>query len=262
VENDLTILLIGTTVMFLVISALILFVYLYQKRLIKQKGEKKELEELLKSEELKSTYSLLEGQDNERERIAQDLHDRMGGQLSTIKIYLDLLSNTPSSGRQNELLQKLHEATDSSIHEVRTIAHDLSSSSLTIYGLSKSIEHLCRAISDSKKLEATLFSSITTEIPKQVARDVYLILQELITNTLKHAEAQTIRIDLTAVEEELNIIYQDDGKGFELFRIENRGMGLEGLRLRIKKYRGNLNIESEKNQGSTFIIEIPLTKDE
>lgn len=261
-ENDLTILLIGTSVMFLVISALILFVYFYQKRLIKQTEEKQKLEELLKSEELKSAYALIEGQDKERKRIAQDLHDRMGGQLSTIKIYLDLLSDTSLSSKQKELLLKLHGATDTSIHETRSIAHDLNSSSLTIYGLSKAMEHLCQAINDSKQLEVSLFTSINTEIPKQIARDVYHVLQEMITNTLKHAEAKKIRVDITAVEEELNMIYQDDGKGFELSQVENKGMGLEGMKLRTQKYQGNLTIESEKNLGSTFIIEIPLIKNE
>lgn len=236
------------------VGALILFIYQYQQRITHQE---KELKKFLKSEELKSAYALLEGQDKERNRIAHDLHDRMGGQLSSVKIYLDLLNNTSLSPEQEQLLSKLHQATEYSIEEVRAIAHNLSHSSLTMYGLPKAVDYLCKAINDSKQINASVFTSINREIPKSIAKELYHIIQELITNTLRHAEATKVRIDLTSLEEEVNLIYHDDGKGFKEMT-HQEGIGLNGIRLRVEKHNGIFTIESGTGIGSTFIIEIPL----
>lgn len=255
-KNDLVILLIGTTVMFLTVGTLIIFAYFYQKKLNKKNSKNKELEDLLKREELKSAYALIEGQDIERERVAQDLHDRLGGHLSTIQIYLDLLMNTELSKEQQKHLTALNHASTTSIQEVRSIAHALSSSSLILHGLEKGIEHLCQVVNDSKRIEAKSFISIIVEIHKELAMDIYQIIQELITNTLKHANASLIRIDLTAIQGEVNLIYQDNGKGFDINQLSN-GIGLNGLKLRVEKHQGNINIETKKGEGVTFILEIP-----
>ena len=126
-DNLLVILLIGTSGMLLMMLAIIGFVYLYQKRINKKNTDFQQIQHLLKSEELKSAYALLEGHDAERQRVANDLHDRMGGQLSTIKIYLDLLQISELNEKQKDLVDKLHVSTQFSIAS-------FSSSSKVIFG--------------------------------------------------------------------------------------------------------------------------------
>ena len=162
-NGDLAILLIGTSGMLLMLIAFMAFAYRNQKQLVKKEIKVREINELLKSEELKSAYALLEGQDNERQRISNDLHDRMGGQLSTVKIYLDLLNETSLNEDQQKLLDKLLASTSHSIQEVRDIAHDLNNSTLKYYGLQKAIEHLCAAINASKKTPITYHISLNQE---------------------------------------------------------------------------------------------------
>lgn len=249
--------LIGTSVMFLVVATLVFFAYQYQRKLIKERSETQEIQELLKSEELKSAYALLEGQDKERERIAQDLHDRMGGQLSTINMYLDLLEKEQLNPKQQELVLKVKKATDSTIEEVRNTAHDLSNSTLNYYGLSKAIEHLCVVLRDSKKIAVQFHSSVQQDIPSLIARDIYNVIQELITNTIRHAEAQEIRIELTSIEDEVNLIYEDNGKGFDS-NAKKSGIGTKNIKLRVQKHNGNVVVESNERIGTSYIIEIPL----
>ncbi|MFK7787855.1 MAG: sensor histidine kinase [Crocinitomicaceae bacterium] len=259
-NGDLAILLIGTSGMLLMLIAFMTFAYRNQKQLMKKEVKVREINELLKSEELKSAYSLLEGQDNERQRISNDLHDRMGGQLSTIKIYLDLLNDTELDDEQQKLLNNILESTSTSIQEVRAIAHDLNNSTLKYYGLQKAIEHLCEAINASKKTTVSYHISINHELNGRMIRDIYHIIQELITNTLNHASASNIHIELTILKDELNLIFEDNGVGFNIDDTY-AGIGLKSIRLRVERYHGILTLDSKPNRGSSFIIEIPFTDD-
>ncbi|MDG1332300.1 MAG: ATP-binding protein [Crocinitomicaceae bacterium] len=257
-SGDLAILLIGTAGMLLMLIAFMTFAYRNQKQLMKKEVKVREINELLKSEELKSAYALLEGQDNERQRISNDLHDRMGGQLATIKIYLDLLNETQLSDDQQKLLNNILESTSSSIDEVRAIAHDLNSSTLKYYGLQKAIEHLSEAINASKKTHVTYHFSINHDLESRFMRDVYHIIQELMTNSLKHAGATKIHIELTSLKDELNLIFEDNGIGFT-HSDQHEGIGLKSIGLRVERYQGTLTIDSTPTRGSSFIVEIPIS---
>jgi len=254
--NDLTILLIGTFGMLTLIIAFIAFAYLYQKKMRAKEREKQEIESLLKDEELKSAYAILETQDQERDRIANDLHDRMGGQLSTLKIYVDLLNQEKDEKKRCELLEKMNEGLQHSIHDIRNIAHDLSSATLKHYGLKKAIEHLEEAINDSGKVEVKYHLSVHVQLENQLVRDIYLIVQELTNNALKHSKADTIRIELTAINGDVNLIFEDNGIGFS--DQKNVGLGLESIYLRVQRYEGEIQRESSPKNGTSYVIEIPL----
>lgn len=253
-NNDLAILLIGTLGMLTMIGAMIFFAYLYQKKMLRKQEEMREIEQLLKREELNSAYALLEGQENERQRIAQDLHDGIGGSLSTIKIYLDLLQFREL--QQNELVDKLQFLADELIESIRDIAHNLSHSSLTYYGLEKSIAHLCEAVAESSGIAVQNHVSIHFGLDKAVVQDLYKIVQELLNNSLKHARATVILIELTAIENEINLIYEDNGAGFNE-KSETRGIGLHNIAVRVQRHSGHLTLNTAPGKGTSFIIEIP-----
>ncbi len=255
-QSDLTIVLIGTTAMVLVVVSLFVFTFLYQRKIRRRGNELREIEKLLKAEELNAAYALLEGQDKERERVAQDLHDRLGGQLSTVQIYLDLLEKSHVTPEQEELLVILQREMQTSIREMRDIAHNLGNSTLNYYGLSKALEHLCQVIHDSEKIRVAHFITLERNLSQELAKDVYQMIQELITNTLRYANASQIRLEVTAILEELTIIYEDDGTGFDTENF-SPGMGLKNIQTRCQKHHGTFHMESV-NKGATFIIEIPL----
>lgn len=255
-NNDLAILLIGTLGMLTMIGALIFFAYLYQKKMLRKQQEMREIEHLLKREELNSTYALLEGQENERQRIAQDLHDGIGGSLSTIKIYLDLLQ-LRNSAEKNDLVGKLQLLTDEVIENVRDIAHNLSHSSLHYYGLETAVEHLCNAVSESSGISVQRHVSIHATLDKQMGQDLYKIIQELLNNSLKYARASAILIELTAIDDELNLIYEDNGVGFNE-KVPVKGIGLQNIDIRVKRYHGHLTLDTAPGKGTSTVIEIPL----
>ncbi len=255
-QSDLTIVLIGTTAMVIVVVSLFVFTFLYQRKMRRRRNELREIEKLLKVEELNAAYALLEGQDKERERIAQDLHDRLGGQLSTVQIYLDLLEKSQITPEQEELLVILQREMNTSIQEMRAIAHNLGNSTLNYYGLSKALEQLCQVIHDSKKIEMECYITLESNLSQELAKDVYQMIQELITNTLRYAHASKIRLEVTGIQEELTIIYEDNGVGFDPDQL-SPGMGLKSIQTRCQKHKGSFHMES-LNKGATFIIEIPL----
>lgn len=255
-KSDFTTVFIGTAAMVLVVGTLLVFSYFYQRKMLRRSNEIREIEKLLKAEELNAAYALIAGQDRERERIAQDLHDRLGGQLSTVQIYLDLLEKSKLTEEQEALILVLQREMKHSIEEVRSIAHDLGNSTLNYYGLKKGLEHLCEIISESKKIQVEHYITLERNLNQELAKDVYQIIQELITNTLRYASASVIRLELTGIVDELTIIYEDNGLGFDQDQV-SIGMGLKGIQTRCQKHQGTFHLESS-NKGSTFIIEIPL----
>lgn len=259
-QNDLTIVFIGTLAMVIVVAGLFVFTYLYQRKIWRRRHEVREIEKLLKVEELNAAYALLEGQDKERERIAQDLHDRLGAQLSTVQIYIDLIEKSKLSSEQEELMSVLQREMQTSIREVRAIAHDLGNPTLNYYGLGKALEHLCKVIRDSKKIDTECYITLESNISQELAKDVYQMIQELITNTLRHANATRFRLEVTGIHNELTVIYEDNGVGFDSEQL-SQGMGLKSIRTRCLKHRGSFFVESQQN-GATFILEIPLHGDE
>lgn len=236
---------------------LVVYSLRYRQRLVEKDKAKRKVEELLAEEEVKSTYAILKGQDSERERLAHDLHDRMGGQLSTLQVYIDLLAGTELNSEQKKLIDKLEISSKHAIREVRAIAHDMNHSALANNGLQKALEELFQAINDSKRVKITYHFELNEEVESRIMRDMYQVVQELLNNTLRHSYATGIHLEMTSFEDELNVIYEDNGKGFNKNKTGG-GIGLSSIALRVEKYDGDLTIDSEIGRGSSFIIAIPL----
>jgi len=250
-------LLLGTVSMIVMMIAIIIFAFLFQRKmLIKQKAYN-EIENLLKQQELKATYAWMQGQEEERKRIAQDLHDSLGSTLSTVRMYSDLLLERNPAGDLHELASKISKLSADAATESRKIAHDLGAGVLTNFGLATAISELCEAL-EQRRLAVKSFINIPVTLPGELGINAYRIIQELVTNTLKHAQAKTIRLEVSVVNQEyLSIIFQDDGKGFDVSAVQ-RGMGLNNLKARTDRFSGTLTIDSNPSIGTTIIIELPL----
>ncbi len=256
--NDLVTLVMGTASMLIMLVAIILFALLFQKKLIKKERAYREIEKLLQKQELQSAYVLIQGQDEERKRIASDVHDNLGSLLATIKIYSDLVVKNKSDEKVDNLNEQINHLIVNLIAEVRKIAHSLDSGTLTNFGLDAAIEQLCETITNSGKIIVDSIIDVH-QLPKdgESALNIYRIVQELFTNTLKHAQATKIRFEITQLNDEISIIYEDNGIGFDVEVASHKSMGLQNIRSRVNRLHGELKIQSSAN-GSTFIIEIPM----
>lgn len=237
-----------------------------QKALLaeKQLNEKdQEIEDLLVGQELQTMGAMLEGQETERKRIAQDLHDRLGSLLAVIKLNFQAVDQQIDELKEQNKEQYLqaHKLLDQAADEVHKVAHNMISGVLRKFGLIPALEDMKKAIIKTNLLDINLvdvgFEDKRLEPSIEIA--VYRIIQELVSNVLKHAEATNLEIQLYWKKEGLNIILEDNGKGFDIDTIsEKSGMGLKNIQSRVERLEGELMIDSKVGKGTTTIIDIPL----
>jgi len=256
--NTEMVLILGTSGMLLLTTAIVMFIYLYQRKLIKRKLEYQEIEDLLKKQELQSAYSLIEGQESERKRIAQDIHDSLGSVLVTLNMYADTLSSKLNSGQDKQLTKKISYFAKQATEETRRISHNLDSGMLVHFGLKAGVKDLVDAVMAAKSIIVSFHADLPEAVNQDISINLYRIIQELINNTLKHAHATKINIELIQVNVEyISLIYEDNGIGFDKITKVN-GIGLTNIASRTEATGGVLTIDSKKDKGSSFIIEIPL----
>lgn len=259
-------LLIGLAIFVLFISiAIIIFINNRRKgeRLLFEKNaelNRQKMLELVKEQEMKSVNSFINGQEKERSRIASDLHDRLGSLLSTVKLHFSSIE--PYFDNEPELSENFSYAIsllDQSVSEVRAVSHNLSKEILTEFGLVKAIENLAESINSANILNLVFINSgfdLRLSYEKEI--EIYRIIQELVTNAIKHANAKELVIQFVADEENLSITIEDDGIGFDINKVKKEGMGLHNIYKRTTKIKGKYSIDSSPGSGSTFVFEIPI----
>ncbi|MDX2301453.1 MAG: sensor histidine kinase [Microscillaceae bacterium] len=231
----------------------------------KLEEKQQEIDKLLMDQELKSLGAMIRGQELERKRIAQDLHDRLGSLLSVVKLNFKAIDKNLQEVKAHNEKQynQAYELLDKACDEVRKIAHNMVSGVLKKFGLISALEDMKNTIETTEMIQIQLhdsgFENERLDASMEIA--IYRIIQELVSNALKHAEANELTIQLVKSKDNLNIIVEDDGKGFDLQTkdIESLpSMGLKNIYSRIKELNGELNIDSHINKGSTIIIDIPI----
>jgi two-component system NarL family sensor kinase len=246
--NDAFILVAGTLSMVLMATMVIVFAFFFQRKLIRKEQAFRAIEQQLKKLELDSAYRIIEAQEQERKKIAQDLHDNMGSVLAIARMQAALI---PKNEQVLELI-------DTAISESRRISHTLDTITLSHFGLDSAIQQLVEYVSSSRTLVIDSFINVAEGLSPSVSLQVYRIVQELVSNTLKHANAARIKIEINAFHNEwLNIIFEDNGKGFDRIKIQP-GMGLKNIQSRVAILNGSLEIESTEGKGTSIVIEIPI----
>jgi two-component system, NarL family, sensor kinase len=253
------VLVLGSSMILTLITAIILFIYLYQKKMNRKQAAFREIEKMLKREELKSAYALIEGGEKERKRIAEDLHDNLGSLLATLRMYTDTFLEKDKSGDLQNIAQKISMIAEQAAQETRRISHNLDSGLLKHFGLEVALMQLCETINISEKIKVDAFIDIHQSLDGDLSLNIYRIVQELFSNTLKHARASKVRVEVTQIHNEyLSLIFEDNGKGFNSKNIPPNGIGLQHLQSRVHRFNGELTIDSNENIGTTVIIEIPF----
>ncbi len=259
-------LLVGTVIMLIVTYIIIRS---YQQRLnsnqiiTKQNEEinQRKINELESNRKIESISSMLQGQEVERERIARDLHDSLGGLLSTVKLHFDAVqTKNPDISSQKEY-NKAYNLLDAACHEVRTISNNMQPGALLKMGIVPAIKDLVNRIEseDTPHIEFLHYGPLHN-MAIGVTLNIFRIVQELLYNCLKHAHAKEILIQLIRNEEDLEIMVEDDGLGYDPKEIK-KGMGTENVAARVNFLKGEISIHSETGVGTTTTITIPYTKE-
>lgn len=238
----------------------LLYVY-YQKLQTQSELNKRQKElnnqkitSLLNTQELELARNSLGVQQEERHRIAKQLHDSIGGNLAGIKLQL---ANIKSSSKlQKDIMSQVNETYEL----VRDISHDLVPKKFHQNTFTFLLEKYTDQLQKNTKIEITFSAhpkEKINELPEKLKVETYQIIQELFTNTLKHAEAKNIEFLLNIHDQILQLIFEDDGIGFKIEKVK-KGIGLQNIESRLKQLDANLIIDSSLKRGTVITIEIPL----
>jgi signal transduction histidine kinase len=203
--------------------------------------------------------AVIEGQEAERRHIARELHDGVGQTLSGIKLNWETVSDTIKSTHQLNELKKMSHMLDEVVSEVRTISHQMMPKELEQFGLLPTIRSILQFSFGNTGIQYNFEESgMEDRLPQAVELGVFRILQELIANILKHADADIVNIHLIRSPKQLMVMVEDNGKGFDFNKLNNLGIGLMNIETRVNALNGVLNYETAKGKGTLVTIRIPL----
>jgi two-component system, NarL family, sensor kinase len=196
--------------------------------------------------------------ENERRRIASDLHDELGPLLSAVKLQINNLETTDPGDMQ--LIDKSSEYIDSIIKKLREISNDLMPNTLLRKGLKKAIEEFIDNSLETYKLPVKFICEQELQLDQNKEVNLYRIVQEILHNTLKHAKASMLIIKISIEDNRLFLMTADNGIGFDYFlKIrDNMGLGLRNLQSRTEIMGGEFTCSSEPDKGTAYTIEIPV----
>lgn len=237
-----------------------MFTLAYRNYKQKQKLQQQRINELETEKQLTATEAVLKGEEKERTRLAKDLHDGLGGMLSGIKYSLNSMKGnlimTPDNA---QAFERSMDMLDSSIKEMRRVAHNMMPEALVKFGLDTALKDFCNDINRSGALQVT-YQSIgleNTVTDQTVAITIYRIVQELINNIIKHAAAKTAVVQVSKTDGEISITVEDDGKGFDPAILKQpRGIGWSNIQSRVEYLKGKLDVQSEPFKGTSVLIEL------
>lgn len=221
--------------------------------------QKQKIKELNQQNKLFALNSMIEGQEAERLRIAKDLHDSLGGLLSTVKTHFNIIQTEIKQLEELNITQKTNDLIDEACIEVRRISHNMMPHALSISGLEGAIEDLGERLSEEGYQTTVEIKNLAPKIDETKKAMMYRLVQEIISNIKKHADAKTILIQLIGHKDGINIMIEDDGKGFDYLKaLQKDGLGLKSINSRVEFLDGKIDWDSQINKGTSIIINVPL----
>jgi len=232
-----------------------IFEYMEMMQQMRQESEKKVLSAIINTEE------------SERKRIANDLHDSLGPLLSTIKMSMYALAPGETKAHERSIYNNTMASIDEAIKSLREIANNLSPSVLEDFGLITAIRSFINKTEKAADFKIELATNLTdqSELNKDISLILYRALCELIHNTLKHAKAHKIMISLHQENNMIRLLYQDDGIGFNYdspMKQEPWGMGLHTIQSRIASTNGRFTLTSRPGEGVLVTIQVNIKQDD
>jgi two-component system, NarL family, sensor kinase len=212
---------------------------------------------LKKENKILAMDAMITGQEEERKRIAKDLHDGLGGILSTVKLSFEAIDREIARLHAFQPYEKAITMLDDACDEVRRIAHDMMPSALSVGGLPDAIEDLGESLRSVHGIKTDVqIIGLEVRLEENVEVMLYRILQELVMNVIKHAGANKVILQLSRHDDNVMVVVEDDGVGF-VPRTKSDGLGLKSLQSRVEYLNGEMTIDSE-GQGTTVLIVVPV----
>ncbi|MBC3784352.1 signal transduction histidine kinase [Spirosoma sp. LMG 31448] len=253
---------VGTAVLLVMAVFIIIFVAYYQQKQAKQQLALKELQEQHRRELMAATFR---GQEAERRRLAEDLHDGIGTMLSVTKMSLNQLErqmNGEVTMRTSLHIQKTRSMIDETMTNVRRISRDLVPTTLERFGLLAALEELAdRATDGELEVHVDCPESIS-DLSSPTTLMLYRIAQELVNNAIRHARARYITIQLYCINTEVRMSVLDDGVGFDFDAVmedKQGGLGLRNIESRLSVMDGHVTFDVAHGRGSQVHVQVRLT---
>lgn len=245
------------------LAALGLMIYAYRERSKSMRQQSRmhhlEIQRINKDNEITTLSAMLDGQENERARLARDLHDGLGGLLSGTKIELSGMLPMLGQDSQKSLLRKTLGRIDSAVSELRLVAHNLTPELLARQGLAAALCNYCENLSNDKLEITAQIVGVHAKMDHVKEIVVYRIVQELVNNVIKHAAASTMLVQLQQNGQQLFLTVEDDGKGFDITKAGNsRSAGLLNIRSRVAYLKGDIQFHAAPGEGTAVEINFPI----
>ncbi|HEV7381927.1 MAG TPA: sensor histidine kinase [Dyadobacter sp.] len=242
------------------VTILVLLFYRNNKRLWQQQQQLHELElqKIKQDHRISMLSAMLEGQEQERTRLARDLHDGLGGLLSSIKIELSQVSRQPVQ-QVNAGISRTLSHLDDAVNELRRIARSLMPEILMKYGLAEATKEFCKNLKETGVNMVCQVFNYKDTLPQEKQVVLYRIIQELVNNALKHASASQILVIIQQSGEHLFVTVEDDGKGFDTTKPNTKnGAGLTNVKARADFLNASFDIQSTPGSGTTVTVECSI----
>lgn len=238
--------------------AVVAFFLVYQKRLFRQQ---KHIREIEAEQQKQLMQAVMSAQEEERRKLASELHDGIGSLLSAGKLYLKKIESVDSLERSRPLLSEAGNILDESLSTMRELSSNLSPASLQRYGLVAALEDLTQRVEKLQTHQIELqCTGEVIRLAEEVESSVFRIAQELINNTLKHAQATDIKLELNFLPETVQFSYSDNGKGFDLEakkQEKRKSFGLINIESRARILDAQLHFDTSLGNGLRLLLVIP-----
>lgn len=252
----------GIVIMLCLALALVLFFNASQKKLLKAKNRSQELQLQHQKELLHSTILT---QENERKRIAKDLHDEIGSKLNVVHLNLHRLKRLGQTSEEfQQTIVEVNQLIHNTIDRTRNISHELLPPTLDDFGLVEAIKELCEGYrrSGSIQIEFNWTEGSNGLGDKMADLHLFRVIQELVKNSVTHGGANLVQLNLVQQEAKILLNYKDDGKGFDPAKVVKKGLGLKNLETRTSLIQAKMDFQSKPGHGVEVSLEAPLVVDE
>lgn len=241
----------------LLVGAILLYLFFKQRQTLLQN----KIITIEQQKKLELTQAIMDGEETERARLAKELHDGIGGLMSMVKLRFAKIRQTAAGLQQEEDFDKALELLNTASQDIRKISHALMPSALERLGLTEATAQFCHAMESSSRMEIDFqHYGLEERLPQRFELLVYRIIQELLNNIVKYAEAGDVLVQISRHDNQLSITVEDDGKGFDVNIIRQKdGIGLHSMQQRIALLGGRMDIDSAIGKGTSVNIELPVS---
>jgi signal transduction histidine kinase len=191
--------------------------------------------------------------------LARELHDHTGQELTSVLLGLKAVEEAKDDDELVEALAAVREQVIETLHDVRRLAVELRPKALDDFGLVAALERLTETFAEQTEMRVDLEARLDSRLPPDAETALYRIVQEALTNIVKHAQARAVSIVIARSGGAVMAVIEDDGRGFAPDEVSDDGLGLIGMRERLTLLGGRLKIESSTGAGTTIVAELPLT---